>query len=163
MNISRQTITKEFTTVGPELMKYLGKANLTNIKLTFVISADKKQVEQTLFFNGERKTLTDTDKSWDLFISVPDRKIINNKGEEFELKPTPNRQSVLLNLLVNRYNQQLHLYEYNDEVSKNLSNDAFRRLFSDLRKKVGDKVLPKGSRAFSPVAKIIIKKESSNA
>jgi len=163
MKNSRHIITKEFEPVSPELLAYLSKPNLKNIKLTFDIGEDVKQLDQTLFFNGEKRTLNNTDVTWDLFISVPDQKIINHTGEEFEIKPSPNRQSVLLMLLVNYYNRQLRLYNYNDSTPKKISNDAFRRLFSDLRKKVGEKVLPKGTRSFNPVAKIVIEKERSNA
>ena len=163
MKKSNYSITKEFNKVGPELMTHLGMPGLMNIKLTYDVNEADNHVKQTLFYNGKKKTLNNTNIKWDLFISIPDRKIINHKGEEFDLKPTPNRQSVLLMLLVNHYNRQLHLYDYNETTSKTVSDDAFRKLFSDLRIKVGEKVLPKGTRAFSPVAKIIIKKESSNA
>jgi hypothetical protein len=81
----------------------------------------------------------------------------NNRNQDYKLPP--HRISTLISLLLKKYPNPVYSYDFYDTISK----DAFRRLFSDLRRFVGEKVLPKGSRAFNQNAKIIIEKEYSNA
>ena len=153
-------IIKEFKTVNQDLMVYLSKSNLTSIKLTFDMSSNNNQLKRTLCYNGSYKPLnSNTDEFWDLFISNPDRTMTNNRNQDYKLKSPPHRISTLISLLLKKYPNPVYSYDFNDTISK----DAFRRLFSDLRRFVGEKVLPKGSRAFNQNAKIIIEKEYSNA
>jgi len=157
---SNENIKRTFNPDDPGLQKALKDPSVSRVVLLRGLESLGIIREYHIFSNGQKgRSFERITEPCDLHVDMVSRRLLNSKGGSFPLKAPPHRVSTLLILLLHKYPNPVRKYDMVDAIGRPISNDSFRKAFSDLRKIVGEYVLPKESRALNPQSKIIIEKE----